>query len=97
MSWRMRPMRFALIVNAMLAFTALERKNVGVHTGRGRLNYHALKGRPCTPLLRRKRAKLVPGFASQVEKVEATETVSSSCFNGQCFVWGANPPQTGVG
>eukprot|EP00971_Amphidinium_carterae_P040792 800629-Amphidinium_carterae.1 len=34
--------------------------HVGVHTGRGRLKYHALEGRPCKPLLRKKRAKLVP-------------------------------------
>eukprot|EP00971_Amphidinium_carterae_P178547 3542159-Amphidinium_carterae.1 len=30
--------------------------HVGVHTGRGSLNYNALKGRPCKPLLRKKRA-----------------------------------------
>eukprot|EP00971_Amphidinium_carterae_P011013 217074-Amphidinium_carterae.1 len=56
--------------------------HVGVHTGRGRLNYHALKGRPCKPLLRKKRAKLVSGFANQVDEVDP------NCFNGQCFVWG---------
>eukprot|EP00971_Amphidinium_carterae_P092006 1821486-Amphidinium_carterae.1 len=43
-------------------------RHVGVHIGRGRLNYHFLmKGRPCKPLLRKKRAQLQPGFNSPFE------------------------------
>eukprot|EP00971_Amphidinium_carterae_P262881 5215155-Amphidinium_carterae.1 len=52
-------------------------RHVGVRTGRGRLNYHALKGRPCKLLLRKKRAKLVPGFANHVEE-EGTEAIVST-------------------
>eukprot|EP00971_Amphidinium_carterae_P169655 3361462-Amphidinium_carterae.1 len=33
-------------------------RHVGVHTGRKCLNYHALRGRPCVPFKREKRAKL---------------------------------------
>eukprot|EP00971_Amphidinium_carterae_P265920 5275171-Amphidinium_carterae.1 len=46
-------------------------RHVGVHTGRGRFNDHALKGRPCKPLLKKKRAKLVPGFATQLDGFES--------------------------
>eukprot|EP00971_Amphidinium_carterae_P199069 3950510-Amphidinium_carterae.1 len=38
---------------------------VGVHTGKA----DALKGRPCKLLLRKKRAKFVPGFANHVDEL----------------------------
>eukprot|EP00971_Amphidinium_carterae_P164770 3266591-Amphidinium_carterae.2 len=36
----------------------------GVHTGRKNINDHALRGKACRPLQRKKRAKLEPGFVS---------------------------------
>eukprot|EP00971_Amphidinium_carterae_P194387 3857380-Amphidinium_carterae.1 len=40
-------------------FAALQ---VGIHTGRKNVRYHALKERPCQPLKRKKKAKLTSGF-----------------------------------
>eukprot|EP00971_Amphidinium_carterae_P026183 516378-Amphidinium_carterae.4 len=50
-------------------------RHVGVHTGKGRLNYHVLRGKPCK--LCTERRKLVPGFASHVDEVETPVSVST--------------------
>eukprot|EP00971_Amphidinium_carterae_P005431 108473-Amphidinium_carterae.1 len=42
-------------------------RHVGFHAGRKNINYHVLKGRPCQPLKRKKRANLAVGFADFVQ------------------------------
>eukprot|EP00971_Amphidinium_carterae_P287207 5701326-Amphidinium_carterae.1 len=45
-------------------FPAAPFRHVGVHAGHKCFNYHTLKGKPCVPLKRQKRSKLVSGFHS---------------------------------
>eukprot|EP00971_Amphidinium_carterae_P210589 4178936-Amphidinium_carterae.1 len=72
-------------------------RHVGVHTGRGRLNYHALKGRPCRPFLRKKRAKLVPGFATQLDGFELAADFNPTVSGGATSSGGSKNPQAGIG